>query len=46
MTDAAEVTRVAHLIADTLDAPADTGVAERVRTEVKALCARFPVYGA
>lgn len=43
---AAEVTRVAHLIVDTLDAPADAAVAERVRTEVKALCARFPVYGA
>ncbi|MBY0438548.1 MAG: serine hydroxymethyltransferase [Burkholderiales bacterium] len=42
----AEVSRVAHLIADTLDAPADPAVAERVRGEVKALCARFPVYGA
>ena len=43
---AVEVTRVAHLIADTLDAPSDAAVAERVRSEVKALCARFPVYGA
>jgi glycine hydroxymethyltransferase len=40
-----EVTAVAGLIADVLDAPADPAVAERVRTAVKALCARFPVYG-
>jgi glycine hydroxymethyltransferase len=41
-----EVTEVANLIADTLDAPADLAVAERVRDAVKALCTRFPVYGA
>jgi glycine hydroxymethyltransferase len=40
----AEVTAVAGLIADVLDAPGDAAVAERVRAEAKALCARFPVY--
>jgi glycine hydroxymethyltransferase len=40
----AEVTAVAGLIADVLDAPGDAAVAERARAEVKALCARFPVY--
>ncbi|MCX9156787.1 serine hydroxymethyltransferase [Niveibacterium sp. 24ML] len=41
-----EAERVAHLIADVLDAPADEAVLERVRGEVSALCKKFPVYGA
>ena len=40
----AEVTRVGELLADVLDAPGDPKVQELVRAEVKALCARFPVY--
>jgi glycine hydroxymethyltransferase len=39
-----EAERLAHLIADVLDRPADDGSLERVAGEVKALCARFPVY--
>ena len=41
-----EAERVAHLIADVLDAPEDQAVIERVRNEVSTLCKKFPVYGA
>jgi glycine hydroxymethyltransferase len=41
-----EAERVAHLVADVLDAPQDEVVLERVRSEVSALCKKFPVYGA
>ncbi|MFZ2855389.1 MAG: serine hydroxymethyltransferase [Rhodocyclaceae bacterium] len=41
-----ESEQVAHLIADVLDAPNDEAVLARVRTEVSALCRKFPVYGA
>jgi glycine hydroxymethyltransferase len=41
-----EAERVAHLVADVLDAPADEAVLARVRDEVAGLCRRFPVYGA
>ncbi|GAA5177620.1 serine hydroxymethyltransferase [Niveibacterium umoris] len=41
-----EAERVAHLIADVLDAPTDEAVLARVREEVSALCKKFPVYGA
>jgi glycine hydroxymethyltransferase len=40
-----EAEKVAHLIADVLDAPEDPAVIAKVREEVAALCARFPVYG-
>ena len=40
-----EAELVANLIADVLDAPSDDKVAKRVAGEVKALCAKFPVYG-
>ena len=40
----AEAERLGHLIADVLEQPADGGILERVAREVKALCARFPVY--
>ena len=36
--------RSPDLIADVLDKPADDANLERVAGEVKALCARFPVY--
>jgi glycine hydroxymethyltransferase len=39
-----EVTQVAGFIADVLDARGEAKVIERVRGEVQALCARFPVY--
>ncbi len=39
-----EAERVAHLIADVLDAPGDEATVRRVAGEVKALCAKFPVY--
>ena len=39
-----EAEKTAHFIADVLDAPEDASVIEKVRTEVAALCARFPVY--
>jgi glycine hydroxymethyltransferase len=35
---------LAHLIADVLDKPHEDAGLERVAAEVKALCARFPVY--
>ena len=41
-----EAEKVAHLIADVLDAPTDDGVLVRTRDQVSALCKRFPVYGA
>ncbi len=36
--------QLAHLIADVLERPADEASLERIAGEVKALCARFPVY--
>ena len=39
-----EAERLAHLIADVLDRPGDEANVARVAGEVKALCARFPVY--
>jgi glycine hydroxymethyltransferase len=41
-----EAEKIAHLIADVLDAPNDEAVAARVRGQVAELCQRFPVYGA
>jgi glycine hydroxymethyltransferase len=41
-----EAERVAHLIADVLDAPNDEAVRAKTIKEVAALCAKFPVYGA
>ena len=41
----AEAEKTAHLIADILDKPRDTGTHERVRREVADLTRRFPVYG-
>ena len=38
--------QVAHLVADVLEAPNDEAVLARVRKDVAALCAKFPVYGA
>jgi glycine hydroxymethyltransferase len=40
----AEAEKVANLIADVLENPSDAANLERVRTEVKALTSRFPVY--
>ncbi|MFL5178483.1 MAG: serine hydroxymethyltransferase [Microvirga sp.] len=40
----AEAERLAGFIADVLDKPSDEGNLERVANDVKALCARFPVY--
>ncbi len=40
-----EAEKVAHLVADVLDAPNDEAVAAKVREQVAALCAKFPVYG-
>ena len=37
--------KLAHLIADVLDAPQDQAVINRVTGEVKKLTAKFPVYG-
>ncbi|MDR0576737.1 MAG: serine hydroxymethyltransferase [Candidatus Accumulibacter sp.] len=42
----AEAKKVAHLIADVIEAPNDEAVLGRVREEVAALCRKFPVYGA
>jgi glycine hydroxymethyltransferase len=39
-----EAEKLAHLIADVLDHPADEASLERVAHDIKALCARFPVY--
>jgi glycine hydroxymethyltransferase len=41
-----EAEQIADLIADVLDAPTDAAVQERVRKDVAAICAKFPVYGA
>ncbi len=41
-----EAEKLAHLIADVLDAPNDEAVISRVAGEVQQLCAKFPVYGA
>ena len=41
----AEAKQVANWIADVLDSKGDAATLERVKGEVKALCARFPVYG-
>ncbi len=40
-----EAEKLAHLIADVLDAPNDDAVIKRVAGEVKQMCAKFPVYG-
>lgn len=40
-----EAEYLANLVADVLDAPQDEAVIQRVAKEVRALCARFPVYG-
>ena len=40
-----EAERVAHLIADVLEAPNDAANLDRVRGQVRELCGRFPVYG-
>jgi glycine hydroxymethyltransferase len=40
-----EAEKLAHLIADVLDAPTDDAVIERVKGEVAKLTAAFPVYG-
>ncbi|MGE5027300.1 MAG: serine hydroxymethyltransferase [Betaproteobacteria bacterium] len=40
-----EAEHLANLIADVLDAPTDEAVISRVANEVKAMCAKFPVYG-
>jgi glycine hydroxymethyltransferase len=40
----AEAQALSHLIADVLEAPGDEACVRRVAGEVKALCARFPVY--
>ncbi|MDR0529872.1 MAG: serine hydroxymethyltransferase [Zoogloeaceae bacterium] len=41
----AEAERVAHLIANVLEAPEEETTLARVREEVAALCRKFPVYG-
>ncbi len=41
----AEAGQLANLVADVLDAPRDERVIERVIVDVKALCAKYPVYG-
>jgi len=41
----AEVTQVAHWIADVVQANGADDVVAKVRSQVLALCARFPVYG-
>ncbi|MEC5399838.1 serine hydroxymethyltransferase [Uliginosibacterium sp. H1] len=40
-----ESERIAHLVADVLDAPNDEAVLAKVRGEVATLCGKFPVYG-
>ena len=39
-----EAEKLSNLIADVLDAPSDAAVIARVAGEVKAICAKFPVY--
>lgn len=41
-----EAEKIAHLIADVLEAPEDQAVLAKVREQVEELCRRFPVYGA
>ena len=41
-----EAEKLAHLVADVLDAPTDEAVIARVQGEVKKLTTAFPVYGA
>jgi len=41
-----EAEKVANLIADVLDAPGDDANLAKVRSQVEALCSRFPVYEA
>lgn len=41
-----EAEKIAHLIADVLEAPEDQTVLAKVREQVEELCRRFPVYGA
>ncbi len=41
-----EAEHLANLIADVLAAPTDEAVLSRVAKEAKAMCAKFPVYGA
>jgi glycine hydroxymethyltransferase len=40
----AEAQQLSHLIADVLERPGDESSLARVAEDVKALCARFPVY--
>lgn len=40
-----EAEQLANLIADVLDAPADSNVLTRVAQEAKMMCEKFPVYG-
>ncbi len=40
-----EAEKVAHMIADVLDAPTDEAVLAKVREQAAVLCAKFPVYG-
>ena len=42
---ASEAKQVGNFIADVLEAPHDEAKLERLRKDVMALCARFPVYG-
>ena len=42
---AVETRQLAGLIADVLEAPNDEAVLNRVAADVKAVCAKFPVYG-
>ncbi len=42
----AEAVQLSHLIADVLEAPQDDKVLARVASDVTAMCACFPVYGA
>jgi len=39
-----EAEKLSHLIADVLERPSDEASLAKVANEVKALCARFPVY--
>jgi glycine hydroxymethyltransferase len=41
-----EAEQLANMIADVLEAPTDEAVLERVAEKAKAMCAKFPVYGA
>jgi glycine hydroxymethyltransferase len=41
-----EAEQLGHLVADVLEKPTDESTVARVGAAVKALCARFPVYGA